>query len=38
MKKLNKEDAPANATGAAVVGTGSDKSTWKKKKKNLKEN
>jgi hypothetical protein len=36
MKKLNKEDAPANATGAAVVGTGSDKSTWKKKKKKSK--
>ena len=31
MKKLNKEDAPTNATGAAVVGTGDDKTTWKKK-------
>ena len=31
MKKLNKEDAPTNATGAAVVGTGDDKIAWKKK-------
>ena len=27
------EDAPANATGSAVVGTGDDKAHWKKKKK-----
>ena len=33
MKKLNKEDAPTNATGSAVVGTGDDKEVWKKKKK-----
>jgi len=32
MKKLNKEDAPTNATGSAVVGTGDDKSTWKNNK------
>jgi hypothetical protein len=31
MKKLNKEDTPTNATGAAVAGTGDDKTTWKKK-------
>ena len=31
--KQKNEDAPANATGAAVVGTGDDKSHWKKKKK-----
>ena len=36
MKKLNKEDAPTNATGSAVVGTGDDKSTWKRKKKKSK--
>jgi hypothetical protein len=30
-KKLNElmEDSPANATGSAVVGTGSDQATWK---------
>ena len=33
MKKINKEDAPTNATGSAVVGTGDDKTVWKKKKK-----
>ena len=36
MKKKFSEDAPSNATGGAVVGTGSDKSTWKKKKKKSK--
>ena len=40
-KKLNElmEDAPANATGGAVVGTGDDKATWKLdgRKKNVKE-
>ena len=30
-KKSFKEDAPTNATGPAVVGTGDDKKTWKKK-------
>ena len=33
MKKINKEDVPTNATGSAVVGTGDDKTVWKKKKK-----
>ena len=28
-----KEDAPVNATGAAVTGTGDDIATWRKKKK-----
>ena len=36
MKKLNKEDTPTNATGSAVVGTGDDKETWKRKKKKSK--
>ena len=35
-KKSFKEDAPTNATGPAVVGTGDDKKTWKKKKKKSK--
>ena len=30
-KKSFKEDAPTNATGPAVVGTGDDNKTWKKK-------
>ena len=33
MKKLNKEDAPTNATGGAVVGTSGDPSDVTKKKK-----
>ncbi len=33
MKKKFSEDAPTNATGSAVVGTGDDKTTWKRKKK-----
>ena len=36
MKKIHKEDAPTNATGSAVVGTGDDKTTWKRKKKKSK--
>ena len=36
MKKINKEDAPTNATGSSVVGTGDDKTTWKRKKKKSK--
>jgi len=36
MPKKN-EDAPANATGAAVAGTGSDVAHWKKKKKKKKK-
>ena len=36
MKKKFSEDAPTNATGAAVVGTGDDKTTWKRKKKKSK--
>jgi len=36
MKKINNEDAPTNATGSAVVGTGDDKTTWKRKKKKSK--
>ena len=36
MKKKIFEDAPANATGGAVVGTGDDKTTWKRKKKKSK--
>ena len=36
MPKKN-EDAPANATGAAVVGTGDDAQAWKKKKKKKKK-
>lgn len=36
MKKINNEDAPTNATGSAVVGTGDDKEVWKKKKKKSK--
>jgi hypothetical protein len=35
MKKKN-EDTPANATGSAVAGTGSDVAHWKKKKKKKK--
>ena len=35
-KKSFKEDAPTNATGPAVVGTGDDNKTWKKKKKKSK--
>ena len=30
------EDAPTNATGSAVVGTGDDKTVWKRKKKKSK--
>ena len=34
MKKNSfEEEAPTNVTGAAVVGTGDDKKTWKRKKK-----
>ena len=33
MKKKFSEDVPTNATGPAVVGTGDDKTTWKRKKK-----
>ena len=33
MKKTNNEDAPTNATGSAVVGTGDNADVWKKKKK-----
>lgn len=33
IKKPFKEDVPTNATGPAVVGTGDDKTTWKKNKK-----
>ena len=36
MKKKFSEDAPTNATGGAVVGTGDDKTTWKRKKKKSK--
>ena len=36
MKKKFSEDAPTNATGSAVVGTGDDKKTWKRKKKKSK--
>ena len=36
MKKKISEDAPTNATGSAVVGTGDDKTTWKRKKKKSK--
>ena len=36
MKKIHNEDAPTNATGSAVVGTGDDKTTWKRKKKKSK--
>ena len=36
MPKKN-EDAPANATGAAVPGTGDDVAHWKKKKKKKKK-
>ena len=36
MPKKN-EDAPANATGAAVAGTGDDAQAWKKKKKKKKK-
>jgi hypothetical protein len=36
MKKKFSEDAPTNATGSAVVGTGDDKTTWKRKKKKSK--
>ena len=32
-KKPFEEDAPTNSTGPAVVGTGDDKTTWKRKKK-----
>ena len=35
MPKKN-EDAPVNATGAAVAGTGDDVAHWKKKKKKKK--
>ena len=34
MPKKN-EDAPANATGAAVAGTGDNAEAWKKKKKTV---
>ena len=34
MSKKN-EDAPVNATGAAVAGTGDDAQAWKKKKKDM---
>lgn len=33
MKKKTFEDVPTNATGSSVVGTGDDKTVWKKKKK-----
>ena len=33
MKKKFSEDAPTNSTGSAVVGTGDDKTVWKRKKK-----
>ena len=33
MKKKFSEDAPTNVTGASVVGTGDDPTTWKRKKK-----
>ena len=36
MKKIHNEDAPANATGGSVVGTGDDKEVWKRKKKKSK--
>ena len=36
MPKKN-EDTPANATGAAVAGTGDDAQAWKKKKKKKKK-
>ena len=36
MKKIHNEDAPTNATGPAVVGTGDDKTVWKRKKKKSK--
>ena len=36
MKKIHNEDAPTNATGSAVVGTGDDKTVWKRKKKKSK--
>jgi hypothetical protein len=36
MKKTNNEDAPTNATGSAVVGTGDNADVWKKKKKKSK--
>jgi hypothetical protein len=36
MPKKN-EDAPVNATGAAVAGTGDDAQAWKKKKKKKKK-
>ena len=36
MPKKN-EDAPTNATGAAVAGTGDDAQAWKKKKKKKKK-
>jgi len=36
MKKIHNEDTPTNATGSAVVGTGDDKTTWKRKKKKSK--
>ena len=35
-KKKKNEDAPTNATGAAVPGTGDDADAWKKKKKKKK--
>ena len=37
MKRLNLEDAPANATGTAVAGTGDDSSTVIVKKKKPKQ-
>jgi len=33
IKKVQKEEAPTNATGAAVVGTGDDPVHWKDRKK-----
>lgn len=33
MFQKMKEEAPVNATGASVVGTGDDIATWRKKKK-----
>ena len=39
LNEMLKEDAPANATGAAVAGTGDDEATWKldARKKQVKE-
>ena len=37
QKKSFSEDAPTNATGSAVVGTGDDGSVWKPNKKKKKK-